>query len=225
MGSLYELRQENKGLSLVELIVAFAMAAVISATIAGLIAYSVRVYSRQVRTTEVQREIQTTLNQVVDSAMSADWFNVQGNADKTSYVAFGELINNGGTNYFVGEIFVAGDNAENGASADRFNIYMNRYSESDALEVNSVASEAGSLKDELYLIGSDATKFLVQYNAKPTDAADKYTNPISFGIEIEFARNSMGSEIKKSVKDEVSLRNHLDGVVIVNGSSYSLDKN
>lgn len=224
----------NKGFTMVELIAAIGIGVVLASAVAGLIAFSVRMYSNQVKTTEIQKEIQTTLNQIEDSAVSASWFTYKNDAGKTKYVAFGKIGKKDPTDtdlYFFGEVFVTGE-----VTDGKFNIYMNRYSYPDGgLAVSDITNAKSQISsyasgsdwnDEKYLIASDATKFKVDYRAKPTPSptpiAGTITNPISFDFEIEFVRSGMGKEIKKSVKDEATLRNHVEGTVSIDGVDYSV---
>lgn len=153
-----------------ELIVAVAVGSIVAGAIASIIAISVRMYSKESVNVAEQYEIQTTLNQTVDSAESAQWFvlgedKASGVVTNTKYVAFGKLTSVSGTLYFEGELFTDNYDPDN---PGKFNIYMNRYS-GTMLPVGTetgartaIESEASSIRgQEKYLLGQGATKYIV----------------------------------------------------------------
>ncbi len=86
-------KKNNEGFSLVELIVAISVGVIISGAVASIIMISTRMYSRETTNIAEQYEIQTTLNQTVDSAENAQWVALGPTIDgvATDYVAFGRL--------------------------------------------------------------------------------------------------------------------------------------
>ncbi len=242
-----DIKHNNAGLSLVELIVAFAVGLIVAGSITSIIFMSTRMYSRGTSNISGQYEIQTTLNQTVDSIESAQWFAYSQSYDgtdlvNTDYIALGKIGKDStGKYYFAGEVFT--DNYADRVD-DRFNVYMNRYekleldatadtAEAKAKEV--VSGEADTIRgDDQYLLGQDATKYIVTLDtgssrfidytlapATPTPTPTPgpvvgvtpkgyYENPIMFTVDIEFSKKSMTGDIKKHVSDTVTLRNHLD---------------
>lgn len=244
---MIDLRMEknNRGFSLVELIVAVSIATIVSAAIGALMVTSIRTYSNQNVLTGIQKEIQTTLNQVVDSAESACWFyldNDYSGADpvKTNCVAFGRIAQDESDSewYFVGEIFAAGDEDP---ETNRFNIYMNRYALGGSLQLSGankaerVASAVSLLAAEKstilgdsdnrkYLIGEDATAFLVKINNGNIDSTTKsYVNPLSFDIGIKYQKTGFGARnLEREIHDQAMLRNSLNYNIVIGSDTYEL---
>ena len=234
MNSIYNLRKQNKGFSLVELIIAVSVGTIVAGAVGSLIAFSIRMYSNQSMNTIVQKELQMTVNQVVDSAQSASWFAFNNVGTKTEYVAFGKIITSedDGKNYYVGELFASGD--DDGSAAGRFNIYMERYSVG-ALEVtdeadakSKLAGKVSSIKEEKNLLGKDANKFFIDF-AKSSggtyqnfdDTNHTFSNPIGFDFAIGFERTGFGGkEVSKEVKDEVTLRNKIKSNLYLGSQEY-----
>lgn len=232
----------NKGFSLVELIVAIAVGAIVAGSIASIIVISVRMYSKETTNIAGQYEIQTTLNQTVDSAESAQWFALSeekggGKTVNTKYIAFGKLTGTAPDMKFEGEIFTDDYNA---ASPGRFNVYMNRYSSASPLVVGSeadagaaIAAEAsGNIKGKReYLLGEGATKYVVSLDTAANRFTDDssledagyagyYENPIIFTVSIDFAKDSMTGEVTKHAEDKVTFRNRIDKSLYIDGKGY-----
>ncbi len=222
----YRVKEDNKGLSLVELIVAVAVGSIIAGAIAALIVISVRMYSKESTNIAGQYEIQTTLNQTVDSAESAQWFalggvnkNVStGEAICTKYVAFGKLKGASGSVVFEGEIFAT----DYASPSSKFNVYMNRYNSLTIGNVSDsgtkIAAEAANIKQKKYLLGEGATKYVVALDMGANRFVDDttvtgykgyYENPIIFDIDIKFEKNSMTGKVNKQARDKVTLRNRI----------------
>ena len=233
----------NKGVTLVELIAAISIASIVAGAIGALVIFCVRMYSNQSMITLVQKEVQTSLNQIVDSAESASWFYLNnetdgsGNVVRTKAVAFGKIVKSDSDSdskyYYVGELFVAGDEDSSG----RFNVYMNRYAEgvmqlagSDKASYAASAREklseaaAGIVGREEYLIGEDASKFIVKIDESCLNTTDStFSNPISFDINVGYARQAFGGKlVEKEAEDQAMLRNSVKYNIYVGSVSYSL---
>lgn len=175
----------NSGLSLVELIVAFAIGIIVAGSVASIVFISTRMYSRGTSNISGQYEIQTTLNQTVDSAESAQWlayssrFNEGNKVINTDYVAFGRIFKEGTGYFFEGEIFT--DNYDDMVDG-KFNVYMNRYKKLaiaapaanglvEEKAVSAVSDAADDIRGEKkYLLGEDATRYAVFIDASYLDA-------------------------------------------------------
>lgn len=236
------------GFSLVELIVAVAVGSIVAGAIASIIVVSVRMYSKESVNISEQYEIQTTLNQTVDSAESAQWFvmaedkNIStGEVINTKYVAFGKLTGASGSMYFEGEIFTDDFDPDN---PGKFNIYMNRYSgtallvESEALARSKISAAATAIRGEKkYLLGEGATKYIVTLDTGSNRFTDEsillsdgstakgyYKNPMIFNISIDFEKKTMTGEIKKHVEDKVTFRNRIDKMLDIEGKGIYILK-
>ena len=233
-------KNDNNGFSLVELIVAIAVGSIVAGAIASLIVITTRMYSKESTNIAGQYEIQTTLNQTVDSAESAQWFALSeeksgGKTVNTKYVAFGKLTGTAPNMKFEGEIFTDDYNA---ASPGRFNVYMNRYNSASPLVVGSeadagaaIATEVSGIKGKKYLLGEGATKYVVSLDTGANRFTDDpsleaagyagyYENPIIFTVSIDFAKDSMTGEIKKHVEDKVTFRNRINRSLYIDGKGY-----
>ncbi len=86
--------KDNRGLSLVELLVAFAVGSIVIAALGYLLISGLRMYGRNAAHTEVQNEAQTTMNLIVDSIMESQGIcivNPASGAD-TECVLLGDLV-------------------------------------------------------------------------------------------------------------------------------------
>ncbi len=81
MNSLEEIKQNNKGLSLVELIVAISIGVIVSGTIAALLIFSIRMYRNESVNTSMQYELQSNLNMMMDEIMGSQTVVVVQNKD------------------------------------------------------------------------------------------------------------------------------------------------
>lgn len=234
------IKNDNSGFSLVELIVAISVGAIISGAIASIIVISTRMYSRETTNIAEQYEIQATLNQTVDSAENAQWIALGNTVDgiATEYVAFGKLTDLSGSLYFEGEIFTCDYDP---TAPGKFNVYMNRYS-GTSLNVGS-ESEAGgniestsdTIKTAQYLLGEGAMSYVVSFveedehfddsvAAKMSDgvtpAAGVFVNPLIVSICMDFKKESMTGEINKHVEDKVTFRNRIKRPVYLKDKGY-----
>lgn len=242
-----DVKKNNEGFSLVELIVAISVGVIISGAVASIIMISTRMYSRETVNIAEQYEIQTTLNQTVDSAENAQWVALGPTTDSvaTKYVAFGKLTGATGSMTFEGEIFTCDyDSAHPG----KFNVYMDRYGTGSGLSVVSekdagtaIASAAGSIIDEKYLLGEGATSFVVSFvdadkkfiNSSDAKLSDKTTvargffeSPLMVKISMDFEKKSMTGDITKHVEDTVTFRNRFKRSVYLGetGKGYYVPK-
>ena len=180
----------NKGLTLVELIVAISIGVIVSGAIAALILFAIRTYRNESVNTSLQYELQTNINMMMDEIMGSSAFLVEQNSgvgltdtDKgayTHYALFGnpnvvEKVNDTtDKRSFKGVLFVS----SSADSKNRFNIYMNRVETEltgDAkADLESIAS--GALADvetaiaaetaespvpNPYLLGENVTQFVI----------------------------------------------------------------
>ena len=244
MGKNEAYKLNNKGLSLVELIVAISMGVIISAAIAALITFSIRMYTNESTNTAMQYELQSNINMMMDEIMGASVFAVKQNSPAvaltnppaaapgtpyTQYAMFGDpnaVV--GGEKGFSGVIFVA--KAESGVT-DRFNIYMKKvekkkseYTTLDALAVSQVTG-ADSTEN---LLGENATQFAIIPDPNGNclnDTKHEYTNPIEIRVKLQFDKTGWGTKkYEKHVDDVTYLRNKVQDIIFVNGTSYEIKK-
>ncbi len=251
MSKLYQIKRDNKGLSLVELIIAISVGVIVSASIASLIAFSIRSYHNQSVNTAMQYEIQTNINQVMDAIMSSSGLVIVQGADKTDYAGFGhftETRNAVGavtSVSFTGIVLASGDRD---ATKGTFDIYMRRVDGSaenpagtgtDAEKavqdaVSAITSEAVTDKRP-FLLGQNAKEFKLTVETDPAKSScivsapsesdpGAYINPLSVDVELEFEKDGTGRTINKSVKDNAIMRNKVTADIWIGGKRYVLSK-
>ena len=191
----------NGGYTLVELLVAMALGAIVAGAVATFIAISIRTYSNESINTAMQYEIQTNLNQIADAIMGAQGMvigqNPAGvtNPAYTDYAAFGnftETRNSSGVVTavtFDGVVFVSGVDSSTG----KIGIYMDRVTGKTGTNaitavtpvVNTIKSSFGAspLDPNPYLLGQYATQFKIEPKITATSPtvtyASFYTNAAS----------------------------------------------
>lgn len=234
----------NKGLSLVELLVAIAIAAIVAASIAGLMTFAVRQYRNESVNTQMQYELQSNINMIMDEVMASQTMVVDQNgiaiatvgAPYTKYALFGKVTATG----FDGVIFVSSS-----ADADhKFKLYMDRFTDAST-DPKAVAEAAytrvsSHFSDDPnpYLLGENVTRFVIEPDPEtgtclmpdPKDATKYlYTNPISVKVELNFEKNGWGDKkYNKHVEEVTYMRNRLSNPVYVGVSdvfkTYTLKK-
>ena len=230
----------NKGLSLVELIVAISIGVIVSGSIAALITFSIRTYRNESVNTSLQYELQSNLNMMMDEIMGASVFVIKQNSPApaitdppadapgvpyTKYALFGNIYTPSGSSdkKIKGVIFVSDDTPVDG----KFKIYMDRFVDLPApSDLKSFADTKSSISGDQYLLGENLTQFVIQPTSGLSASAPyEYTNPINVRVKLSFERNGWGSKIiKKHVDDEAYLRNKVTDTIYVDDNPYSLKK-
>lgn len=202
----FEEKKDNKGFSLVELLVAITIGAVVSGAVIALISFSLKTYNNEKVNSSMQFELQTNLNQIMDEIMASSGMVIkQADADRTYYAAFGDFTwgAKDASNHdlkkvtFDGVVFVSSAPDAQG----KFRVYMNRKKVVDAADaktavvsmvediVTDVASPDFSSADK-YLLGENVVKFRL--------TPDSHNTFLS-GVPTKYAYNdSSDSSIKKT---------------------------
>ena len=218
---VFDKKMNNAGYSLVELIVAIAVGSIIAGSIGALISFAVARFRNDTAETAMQYEIQTSLNDVMDSIMSSSGMvigqNASGTVPYTDYAAFGNFKTKAnGKVDFDGIVLVSGT-VTNG----KFNIYMNKVNVSDqGSSLAAVQAAVTNVKNNFttnpnpYLLGENAKEFRIE---PVKDSSGKYIGldttthvydvPINLEVEIDFEKDGSGRVIHKHVKDQVYMRN------------------
>ncbi len=245
-------KQNNKGLSLVELIVAIAIGAIVAGSIAALIAFSIRMYSNESVNTAMQYELQSSINMMIDEIMGAEVLVVQQDSTVnltdtgkayTKYALFGnpnaDIIVGGSTvKGFKGVIFVP----SSPDSDNKFKIYMKKV-EAQVTAPNTIATLAsseygivsGASETEAvkYLLGENATKFVIIPDPNHTNLVidgfdptkNTYRNPIEVKVELQFEKSGWGSKnYSKHVDDITYLRNRVQSTIYIDGNPFNIEK-
>ena len=235
-----ECKLNNKGLSLVELIVAISIGVIVSGTIAALITFSIRMYTNESTNTAMQYELQSNINTMMDEIMGASVFVVEQNSGVsltdppdsapgkpyTKYAMFGNIYTPAGATdrKFKGVIFVAPDPA---SGESKFSIYMNRIDEvypGTYSDIRAFAEGHKGISGVQYLLGENATQFAVIPEAKCFDATKhEYTNPIEVRVKLQFEKTGWGTKnYSKHVDDVTYLRNKVQDTVYLGTTSFDL---
>lgn len=226
----------NRGLSLVELIVAISIGVIVSGSIAALITFAIRTYRNESVNTSMQYELQTNLNMMMDEIMGASVFVVEQDSSvpiststedapgkpHTNYALFGKINTNGSEKKFNGVIFVS----EQMSSPGKFKVYMDRIDDVySATDIHAYADSKKGITSDNYLLGENLTEFVVRPVSGLDDSTNEYTNPIEFRVKLRFERNGWGGKvIRKHVDDVTFLRNKVTETVYVDGTAYNIRK-
>lgn len=79
-------KKNNKGVSLVEVMVAIAIGSIVLAALSLLIVHSVNSYRKQTVLSNIQNEANITMNQMSDNIMEATCIEISNTSDSTSYI-------------------------------------------------------------------------------------------------------------------------------------------
>lgn len=222
----------NKGLSLVELIIAISIGVIISGAIAAIMSFAIKAYRDSNANVAAQYELQTNINQMMDTIMGANCIIIQSKeADSsllsdTHYAAFGKFDGSS----FDGTVFVAGNEFPGGSG--RFNIYMTRGTWTGSTALAAITDttngpvktieEKMSTEPNPYLLGEGATQFKITMNSGLE--SDGYTNPLSVRLELKFEKDATGHKIEKRVEDIALIRNKISTDIYIDGTAHSLKK-
>lgn len=235
-------KQDNRGLSLVELIIAISIGVIVSGSIAALITFAMRTYRNESVNTSMQYELQSNINMMMDEIMGSASLVVSQNGGNiaetgkayTKYAMFGipnTDVKVGGSTVkgFKGVIFVP-SKVEGG----KFKIYMKKVeaklpdTTKSLKTVKDLAEYEYGLFGDLsgdftkYLLGENATQFVIEPDPNHTsfDVSDPdplkhtYKNPIEVRVELKFENNGWGDKpYSKHVDDITYIRNKVDEVV------------
>ncbi len=231
----------NKGLSLVELIVAISIGVIVAGSIAALMTFAINMYRNESANISAQYELQTNVNQIMDNIMGANCVVLQKTSTAspagrlTHYAAFGKFDD---TNHkFEGVIFVSG--AEKPTGSGRFNIYMDRGTWNEPATGNvkdivakqvTVIEAAMDTVPNPYLLGEGSTMFRIEpkvLTATPSKTYVNitpagYKNPLSIEVELNFDKDATGKVVHKHVSDEALIRNRISSPIYIDGSQYNL---
>lgn len=225
--------RNNKGFSLVELLVAIAVAAIVTAGIASLMMQSLSIYSKETVNAKLQTDLQTASNYLFDSIMESKGFIVVNDSKSspsvTRYALLGDFTGENGV-YSIsnGYLYIADSDlvAGNGGC-----IYLTEYSYphggSSGATLDVIAKDIkdhyakeydgseGILNKEENVLVNNVNKFLLkpadgvlQIDNTTTPAKQFFTNPISLDVQITFSKKtSLGKSVTKNVEETIDMRN------------------
>lgn len=228
--------RDNRGLSLVELLVAITIGAIVSGSIASLLIFSLRMYGKQTVDVEMQQEIQTTSNFIIDAIMESDSFIVSksgsGDDERTDVAVLGrfEYKKNPTDDtdsslylFFTGYVFCPDSNVSSTGHAGK--LYMKKYTDKkltpacvntgEIVPDNVIDKLSSGVEVENNLLATNVQIF----NLAPTSdsihegAERTYSNPFSVKLKIQFAKNGGTSDVVKKLEDTIAIRNTLKPIV------------
>lgn len=224
------MKKDNRGLSLVELLVAIAIAAIISGSITYLIRTSLHLYGNETADVALQQELQVTLNQIMDYAMESQELVISGDESATYYVALGKIVKDtekdddtpAEPDKLDAQIIWREDDKLYLKKELIENINEKAKDETLPAAIDDIISSASSEKDN-YLLSEYVSNFLVSPSGIISETT-KYENPLSINITLGFSKRGSSKDITKSVSDKAVLRNKIKLPIFVNGTKYTLKK-
>lgn len=218
----------NGGYTLVEAIVAIGMASIVVSAVTALLSFGLRSYHNESSNVSLQYELQTTINQVMDSVMQSNGMVLKQNGGRTESVVFGTFEkkkNAAGADVisYKGDIYYTEE------SAGVITVYMNRIvTPIEGADVETVAATAlntitGTSDKKIYLLAEKAETFYIEPVNNclfvDTDGIRKYDNPITVKATVEFKTRAY-RDIERKVTDETTMRNKALCDIFVDGNKY-----
>ena len=229
-----KLGKDNKGFSLVELLVAITISAIVAGGIGYLLTTSLRMYNKDTVDVTLQQELQITLNQIVDYAMESETIVADFDDTYPNYLALGTFESVSGTGVL--------DKTKLNAQIiwqDGNKLYIKKATIADfclsADPENAHYREIDKSKIESFILSKDASSdanLLAQYvtafkvtgiggivevkDESGNVTGHAYENPLSIILELEFKKSVATADRNKKVEDTVSLRNKVTNDIYVN---------
>ena len=230
--------KENKGFSLVELLVAITISAIVAGGIGYLLTTSLRMYNKDTVDVTLQQELQVTLNQIVDYAMESETIVADFDGTYPEYLALGTFQSESGSGIL--------DKTKLDAQIiwkDGNKLYIKKttiydfcksanpvdsdFRKIDKDKIVALIPAEGTSKDA-NLLAQYVTSFEVTGIGGIVEAKDEagnvtgaYENPLSIILELEFEKSVASADRNKKVTDTAFLRNKVTNDIYVNIPSQS----
>lgn len=234
-----KLVKDNKGFSLVELLVAITISAIVAGGIGYLLTTSLRMYNKDTVDVTLQQELQITLNQIVDYAMESETIVADFDETYPNYLALGTFESASGTGVLDKTKLNAQIIWQDGnklylkkTTVDNFCLSSNPadadFRKIDKSKIESLIPAAGASSDA-NLLAQNVTAFKVTGIGGIVEVKDEtdavtghaYENPLSIILELEFEKSVAAANKNKKVKDTAYLRNKVTNDIYVNVSGQS----
>jgi len=219
---------KNKGFSLVELLVAISIAAVVAGSVGFLLTTSLRMFGNETTEVSQQQELQTSLNMIMDYAMESQSLVISNSGTQTEYLALG-TIDSSDSSKLNSEVFFV----------DNRNLYMCKIPISDYEKVQDVTprnldDRVKKIKEDAlddsanlaqYLLAENVTSFYVQADGAKKEGENRYyTNPLSIEVSLEFTKKGFSKEIQKKVSDRAVFRNSINSKIYLDHLDYGVKR-
>lgn len=214
--------RNNKGLSLVELLVAISIAAIVAGSVGMLLTTSLRMYGKEVTEVSLQQELQITINQIEDSAMESQTIVSDFDGVYPDFLAIGTYS---GTSLKSQIIWKDGNKLY--LKRETIDDYDDESSDTKYQKIVNLLPNSEGGSQTVNLLAEYVKTFNVSVDGLGTDTDDEgntlnvYENPLSLNIKLEFEKNPGGGSIlTKNVDDKATLRNKVKKSIYVNGIKY-----
>ena len=236
-------KKENTGFSLVELLVAISIAAIVAGSIGYFLTTSLRMYNKETVDVTLQQELQVTLNQIMDYAMESETIVAEFDGTYPDYLVLGTFKSKSGvgiidkTDLDAQIIWQDGNNlylkktliedfclSANPADANYRKIDADKIDALSLIPAEGSSSDANILAQYVTDGGFTVTEIGGIVDIKDDSGAvvgQAYENPLSIILSIEFEKTAATANRNKNVKDTVSLRNRVTNDIYVNISGIS----
>lgn len=230
-----KVQRNNKGMTLVELLVALAISAIVLTGVCYMIFFVLRLYNRTNANVEIQNESQTALNLVIDSILGAkgvcleewDSASLSGDEQDNIYcVLFGTLQLNGDkTMSFTGDAILWQPSA--GEMYLMSGVYeLGSYTDKSKAPGEALTAMKGKLpaakEDRLpYLMAQYVRSFDIRtedfcfVEEEESDESHYFENPLAFQIHMEFEYTYQSDKtVTRVIEDSAYIRNRLQTIFV-----------
>lgn len=232
--------KENKGFSLVELLVAITISAIVAGGIGYLLTTSLRMYNKDTVDVTLQQELQVTLNQIVDYAMESETIVADFDGNYPDYLALGtfesvsgsgvldktkldaEIIWKDGNKLYIKKTTID-DFCKSANPVDSDFRKIDKDKIVALIPAEGTSSDANLLAQYVSLFQVTGIGGIVEVKDEAGNVTGHaYENPLSIILELEFEKSVATADRNKKVTDTAFLRNKVTNDIYVNipGQSY-----
>lgn len=203
----------NKGMSLVELLIAIAIAAVVSTLIVTMMTSGTSMFGKESQNIDLQNELQIVQNQISDRLKEAKAINIVKSGDNIRI--------------YTGDVNKVNNKLVTEGSGEKYTDCIITYKDNKLYVTNSYMEdipEGYLLSDEVLDFDIDIGTIPTEYTTNETDAGgnvseitkEYYANPITVHVKIKLGTERKNKEITMKVK----IRNEIETFNIYNVTSF-----
>lgn len=220
--------RNNKGVTLVELLVAIAVGSIVMAGIAVMIFNSIKLYGRTVVSADVQNEAQDTMNLLEDSVLEAKGLDlVQDTVDEkeTQYLFLGEFTEVSATEVsYVGRVYQSVYHT----TKEWYELYVVEYADGEMtgatkdIVITNIADDIRNHQTE-YLAGQYLSSFCVSLaeEERLQTAERTFEEPVLVKIEMGFYKSNASADKATSISKTIQIRNRIRSLELKNYKNTS----